>query len=453
MLGIKNFRSRAGNRIAMWMQEHCGWMPDKQFLQLLFWLKMGYRLNLKHPKTFSEKLQWLKLYHRKPEYTKMVDKLAVKEIVSKTIGAEYVIPTLGVWDRPEEIDWEQLPDRFVLKTTHGGGSGGVVICPDKCKVERDVVVERLNRSLSQDIYRYFREWPYKNVPRRIIAEQFIDPAPDVSDLADYKWFCFSGEPKFCQVIQDRHSKETIDIFDVEWNHQNFVGLNPMAGPAAVVPSRPKNLDVQIEIARKLSQDIPFARIDLYETGENTYFGEVTFYPASGLGSFRPDQYNEMLGQMMKLPGEKMGGAIVELRVESSGLRALDCSKMEVTRPDLRDYKFFCFNGRVECFKIDFSRQVEHHANYYDREAHLLPFGEIMCPPRPEKYLEIPSTLNEMIRLAETLAGNNPFVRVDFYNHNEKVLFGEITFYPASGMGKFAPEEWDKTLGTWMHLPK
>jgi len=277
------------------------------YLKTRFRLEMGYGLDLKHPKTFSEKLQWLKLYNRRPEYTTMVDKYAVKDYVTEKIGAEYVIPTLGVWNTPEEIEWDKLPDRFVLKTTHGGGSGGVVICRDKAKLDKRQVIEKLASSLQQDIAYYSCEWPYKNVQRRIIAEEYLDPTPDVKELIDYKWYCFDGEPKYCQVIQDRHSKETIDFFDTEWNHQEFVGLNPAAGPAAEVPRRPRNLNVQIEIARKLSKDIPFSRVDLYEIGEKEFFGEITLYPASGFGSFTPDQYNYILGAMLTLPGEKRGG--------------------------------------------------------------------------------------------------------------------------------------------------
>ena len=276
-------------------------LSDKLYLKLSFRLKMGRWLNLKDPVTFSEKLQWLKLYDRKPEYTNMVDKAAVKEYVAKKIGVEFVIPTLGIWERPEDIEWDKLPDRFVLKTTHGGGSTGVVICREKTTFDRQKAMAKLNKSLKLSTYRELREWPYKNVPRRIIAETFIAPPSGTKDLPDYKWYCFNGEPKYCQVIQDRTSKETIDFFDTNWVHQEFVGLNPVAGPAAEEPIKPSNLEEQIKIAEELSKDIPFSRIDLYSVGEKIYFGEITFYPMSGMGIFRPDKYNELLGNMMKLP--------------------------------------------------------------------------------------------------------------------------------------------------------
>ena len=282
-------------------------LPDKLYLDLQFYKSFHRFPNWKDPKTFNEKIQWLKLYDRNPEYVSLVDKYTVKQIVADKIGAEHIIPTLGVWDRAEDIDWEKLPDRFVLKTTHGGGNNGVIVCKDKNTIDKAAVIERLSEGLKHDSAAYGREWVYRDVRPRIIAEQYIDPAPDVQDLPDYKWYCFNGEPKYCQVIQDRSTKETIDFFDAEWNHQEFTGLNPAAGPAAVPPARPANLDIQIRIARELSKGIPYSRIDLYETGENTYFGEITLFPNSGLGVFTPEHYNELLGQLIQLPGKKRGG--------------------------------------------------------------------------------------------------------------------------------------------------
>lgn len=419
-----------------------GWLPDSLYLKCMFRLKMGYRLNLKRPKTFCEKIQWLKLYDRRPEYITMVDKYAVKDYVAAILGKEYIIPTLGVWDKVEDIDWAGLPDRFVLKCTHD--SGGLVICKDKSKLDISAAKAKLSNSLSTNYYLKGREWPYKEVPRRIIAEEYIDPAPNVKDLSDYKWYCFGGEPKFCQVIQNRSTEEKIDLFDTEWRHQNFIGLNTKALNASIFPEKPKHLEQHLKIVKKLSENIPFSRIDLYETGSQTYFGEVTLYPASGMGSFRPDDYNGVLGHLIKLPGEKQGRVIIRL---------LQDDGMIFDAPDLRDYKFFCFNGRVKCFKIDFNRQFDHHANYFDYDGNLLPFGEKDFLPKPDKYLELPSTLHRMIEQAEKLSKGISFVRVDFYDHNGTVYFGEITFFPAGGMGAFEPKEWDYTLGNWINLPE
>ena len=301
MLPIKEYLA-CPKTTAIVLLEHFGqWLPEQTYLKIMFRLELGYRLDLKAPKTFSEKIQWLKLYDRKPQYTTLVDKYAVKEYVAKKIGSKFIIPTLGIWDKPKEIDWDSLPDCFVLKTTHGGGSTGVVICKNKDTFNREKAVERLNASLKQDIYRYLKEWPYKDVPRRILAEKYITPQGGEGDLPDYKWYCFNGEPKYCQVIQNRTTKETIDFFDTNWVHQEFVGLNPTASQATVSPARPSSLEDQIIIARELSKDVPFSRVDLYESDGNIYFGEITFYPASGMGVFSPYQYNEILGQMIVLP--------------------------------------------------------------------------------------------------------------------------------------------------------
>lgn len=291
---------------AIVLLEHFGqWLPDSVYLKIMYRLKMRHKLNLRNPTTFSEKLQWLKLYDRRSEYTTMVDKYAVKEYVSSIIGGEYVIPTLGVWDKPEDIDWDSLPDKFVLKTTHGGGSSGVVICRDKTSFNREKAMSMLKESMKQNIYGFSKEWPYKNVPRRVLAEQYIEPHPNTNDLPDYKWYCFNGEPKYCQVIQNRSTEETIDFFDTVWKHQDFIGVLPYNGSdfanAKVCPSRPSDLDAQIRIAKILAKDYPFSRIDLYSLFDKTYFGEITFYPASGFGSFEPAESDKMLSQMIQLP--------------------------------------------------------------------------------------------------------------------------------------------------------
>jgi hypothetical protein len=276
---------------------------EETYLKVRFRLLMGKWPDLKTPKTFNEKLQWLKLHDRRPEYTAMVDKYAVKSYVARIIGEEFIIPTYGVWDRPEDIEWEKLPNQFVLKTTHGGGSRGVIVCKDKKKLDKIMTVEKLQRSMKSNAFKVQGEWPYNNVPRRIIAEKYIEPRPNVNDLPDYKWYCFNGEPKYCQVIQGRSTHETIDFFDTEWKHQDFIGLTPNVMNAEIPPLRPKNLDMHIKIARELSKNIPFSRIDLYDTGDKTYFGEITLYPIGGFGVFHPSLYNEILGQMLNLPKE------------------------------------------------------------------------------------------------------------------------------------------------------
>lgn len=284
------------------VKNYFGWLPDKLYLSLRYRFTMGHWIDWKNPKTFTEKIQWLKIYNRKPEYTTMVDKYAVKQYVADRIGEEYVIPTLGVWNRPEDIDWDSLPDRFVLKTTHGGGGGGVVICKDKSTFDRQAAITKLNESLASDIYSNLREWPYKNVPRRIIAEKFMAPQKSAApkDLPDYKFFCFNGEPKYCQIIRDRHTEEAIDFYDMDWKHQEFVGLNPVAHNGVTPVPRPEHLDNLVAICRKLAAEIPFVRVDLYVIDDKEYFGELTFYPASGFGRWTTEDADAKIGRLLSL---------------------------------------------------------------------------------------------------------------------------------------------------------
>lgn len=273
-------------------------ISDKLLIKALYRHETGKRLNLKDPQTFNEKLQWLKLYCRRPGFTQMVDKYAVKQYVSGIIGEEKVIPTLAVWDDVDAIDILKLPDQFVLKCTHD--SGGIVLCENKAHFDLEKAKVLLKKSLQQNFYYRGREWPYKNVKPRIICEPYL---------------------------VDESTKE------------------------------------------------------------------------------------------------------------------------------LRDYKFFCFDGKVKFYKIDFNRFVDHRANYYDAGGDLMPFGERICPPDFGVTLEIPNSIHEMIVCAEKLSANIPFVRVDLYYANQQILFGEMTFFPASGFGSFIPEEWDNKLGELIRIQR
>ena len=274
------------------------WLPDALYLKIMFHLKMGYWLNLNAPKTFNEKLQWLKLYNRKPEYTKMVDKYEAKKIAERILGKEYVIPTLGVWNRFEDIDFGKLPDRFVLKSTNGGGGGGVVICRDKKHLDKTSVAERLNTSLKTSIYRHLKEWPYKNVKPRILAEEF--KVDESGELRDYKFYCFNGEPKFFLVASERFSghRTYFDYFDMDGKHLPFTqgGMNN-----PVAPALPSTFEEMKQIAKKLSEGIPHARIDLYSVDEKVYFGEFTFFDSSGFEKFTPNEWDETFGGWIVLP--------------------------------------------------------------------------------------------------------------------------------------------------------
>lgn len=273
------------------------YLPDRLYLRLKYWVYTGSKLHIDNPVTFNEKLQWLKLYGRRPIDTILADKIAVKEYISKTIGSEYVIPLLGVWNSFDDIEFDKLPNQFVLKTSHD--SGGVVVCKDKSKLDIASVKTKLSKSLKRNYFTYSRETAYKEIPRKIFAEAYME---------------------------DSKTKE------------------------------------------------------------------------------------------------------------------------------LRDYKFFCFNGKVHFFKVDFGRFVQHRANYYDVSCKLLNFGEKICPPDYNANIEIPESICQMITLAEKLSHNIPFVRIDFYYIDGRIFFGEFTFSPAGGMGLFTDGKIDAQLGTLITLP-
>lgn len=274
---------------------HC--IPDSLFIKMRYKAIFRKSLRLKNPVTFNEKLQYLKLYNRNPEHIRFVDKQEAKNYVSERLGKEYIIPTLGIWQSFEDINFDELPSQFVLKCTHDSGS--TVICKNKRTFDVEAAQKKLSRKLGINLFWHGREWPYKNLKPRIIAEQYLD-----------------------------------------------------------------------------------------DNGEAP-----------------------------------------------------------------KDYKFFCFNGKVKCFKIDFDRFTQHKANYYAPDKTLMRFGEVVCPPDFNRELDIPENIDQMMQLAEKLSGGFPFLRVDFYNVNGCIYFGEMTFFPASGFGPFIPETWDETLGSWIELPE
>lgn len=273
-------------------------VPDKLYLRWLFRLYMGYKLNLKNPQTFSEKLQWLKLYDRKPEYTQMVDKYEVKKYVASIIGEEYIIPTLGVWNSFDEIDFDALPNQFVLKTTHGGGNTGVVICKDKAIFNRDEAKAKLQRSLKQNIYRTLREWPYMNVKSRIIAEQYI--VDSKGELNDFKFSCYDGNVTDVMICMERSIGDTkFYFFDKNWQLLRY-NKRGLAAPEGFTVPKPENMDLMFRLASELSKGIPYLRVDLYNVDGKIYFGETTFFPQSGMDANLLPETDLLFGSRIKL---------------------------------------------------------------------------------------------------------------------------------------------------------
>ena len=271
-------------------------LTDKKKINIKYRVEFKKKLNLHSPCTFNEKLQWLKLYDRNPEYTKMVDKYEAKRYVADIIGQEFIIPTLGVYDKFDEIDFDKLPEQFVIKCTHD--SGGIIICKDKSKLDIKKAKNKINRSLKTNYYYAGREWPYKNVKPRIIIEKYMEDSVD-KDLKDYKFFCFNGKVKFFKIDFERVLNHKANYYDTDGN---LLPFGEMVCPPDFNKELkiPNNLKKMIELAEKLSKDTKFIRVDFYEIDNKIYFGELTFYPASGFGRFIPDEYDLILGNLLKL---------------------------------------------------------------------------------------------------------------------------------------------------------
>ena len=273
---------------------------DSIYLRLLFFLRVGYKLNLKQPRTYNEKLQWLKLYNRRPEYKKMVDKYEVKEYIKSKIGNEYVIPTYGVWDNIETIDWDSLPERFVIKTTHGGGGCGVVICRDRSSFNRENAIKELRRSLTKDIYKELREWPYKDMKKRILAEKLLTER-GLDSPRDYKVMCFNGKVKMIEYHEGRFSNHhTQGFYDREWKKMP-INQKSYGEITNEVSEKPALLDEMIGLSEILAEGIPHVRIDWYMVQNHLFFGEITFFDASGFDEFIPEEYNKIIGNWITLP--------------------------------------------------------------------------------------------------------------------------------------------------------
>lgn len=271
------------------------WMPDKQYLHLQYWACMAKRLNLKNPQTFNEKLQWLKLYDRKPEYVRMVDKYEAKKYVAEKIGEEYIIPTLGVWERFDDIDFASLPNQFVLKCTHD--SGGLVIVKDKAKLDTDAAKKEIEHCLKKQYYLQNREWPYKNVKPRIIAEKYMVDTSS-AELRDYKFFTFNGSAELMFIATDRGIDTRFDFYDSDFKHLPIINGYPNATKEIC---RPVCFEEMKHLAERLSVGIPHLRVDFYEVNGKVYFGELTFFHWSGMMPFEPESWDLKLGELICLP--------------------------------------------------------------------------------------------------------------------------------------------------------
>lgn len=275
-------------------------IPDRIYLQIVYFRHFKKFIDFDNPKTFNEKIQWLKLNYRKEEYTNLVDKYRVKQYITKLIGEEYVIPTLGVWKNVDDIDFKSLPEKFVLKCNND--SGGIVICKNKKDFDEVKAKSFLKERLKNNEYWYGREWPYKNVKPCIIAEKYMEDSIS-KDLKDYKFFCFNGSMEFFDIDIDRFIEHRSNYYD---RNGNFLPFGKTYCPPDYTKKieMPKNLDKMIELAETISHNTVLSRIDFYEIDGQVYFGEITFYPGSGFSPFTDEKWDYKLGDMIDLPNIK-----------------------------------------------------------------------------------------------------------------------------------------------------
>ena len=274
-------------------------IPDKAYLKAVFKAETGYCLNLDHPKTYNEKLQWIKLYDRKPEYITYADKYKVREYIANTIGPDYLIPLIGTYKKVEDIPWNEFPNRFVLKCNHASGTN--IICKNKKDLDIFSAEKQLSVWLKKNAYWGAREWCYKDIEPCIICEAFIE-TEDGNTPDDYKFMCFNGRPRLIQVHHDRFGDHTLDYYTPVWEKAKLKRID--ANTSSKNVSKPQNLEEMLTIARILSKDMYYARIDLYNVDGKVYFGEITLYPTGGFSTFEDFNDDLLLGSYIKLPIDK-----------------------------------------------------------------------------------------------------------------------------------------------------
>lgn len=415
------------------------WVPDKPHLKMMYRATIGYWPDLENPKTFNEKLQWLKLHDRNPLYTTLVDKYRVKQWVADRIGEQYVTTTYAAWDRAEDIDISGLPDRFVLKTNHD--CGGIVICRDKEAFDLDAAKAKLAAHLKRNYYWGGREWPYKNVEPLVFAEEYLE---------DIRWelqtWNFGGEPKMVAAIKEPHGVNEKRFYDGEWVELPFVSSPPALTESVPKPERLAGI---LDASRTVSSSGVFARVDFVDSSQGLKLGEITLYPAAGFVHWTPSDYDSVIGKWLKLPECAGGGYLL---VKNSSCMWLRKGTSVTSGKGLTDYKIMCFGGEAYCeFTCTGRAEGDLRVDFFDREWNRLPFTRHY--PNAEIPPEAPGNLKGVLELAQKLAADIPFVRVDFYEVAGRSFFGEMTFYPGGGFEEFEPVEWDSRVGSWMELPE
>ena len=420
------------------MKGKLGFISDERYLKLMYWANTGKKLNLENPVTFNEKLQWLKIHNQNPEYSKMVDKYEAKKWIAERIGNEYVIPTLGVWDKFDDINFDQLPNQFVLKCTHD--SGGLVICKDKNTLDKYKAKIKIEASLKRNYFLVGREYPYKDVKPRIIAEKYMEDTT-TKELRDYKIFTFNGVAKALFIVSNRQAgKTTADYFDIDFKPLDFTWGYPHS---KVLPSKPKSFDQMVKAAECLAKDTVELRVDFYEVNGKAYFGEMTFFDGSGFDTFDPEEWDYKFGNLIKLPETYGGGYAVICKGWVLWLHKA------IARDCLTDYKFFCFDGIPKVVYVGKAKADKPRTDFFDMDFNHLPIR--MRDPNAEIIPKKPIAFEHMKTIAAILSKDCPHLRVDFYLIDGHIYVGELTFYHCSGFAEVKPDEWNRIMGEWIRI--
>ena len=414
-------------------------VSDEKYLARKFKLSLGYDMDFKNPVTYNQKLQWIKVYDHDPEYTRMVDKYTAKDYARERIGEEYIIPTLGVYERAEDIDFDALPKSFVLKCTHD--SHGVVVVRDSAKMDPDKVRKTLAKGLKRNYYLKFREWPYKNVKPRIIAEEYKEET-NVHQLRRASGKIMGGTAKYEKEYLEPFLLAYPDLYDATGA---LLPGHDLPSPIEATGSAAE--DFLAEANRKLFTTFPLLRGDFYPGDANDWAGELTFYKTRGFEEILK-AHPEKKNQWFPLPGGPKDTLI--LLTDDVILTYQKRQKEGTQEIPLKDYKVYTFNGKAKFLVINQDRGIKTKGDYYDREGNWMDFtwGFVHANVPPEK----PKNFEKMFDLAEKLAEGKCELRVDFYEVNGQIYFGETTFFDGSGFDPIIPIELDYTFGSWVTLP-
>lgn len=415
-------------------------LPDELYLKLTYRIRVGQRLNLDNPTLFCEKIQWLKLHDRQERYIKLVDKVLAKEYVASIIGDQYIIPTIGVWDRFEDIDFETLPEKFVLKCNHDSGS--IIICRDKASFDIDKARKKLNKRLRYDMYQWGREWPYKGVRRKILAEAFLENNEE-DDHLDSGMLDFDANDNDSIPKRELVSKKGVRISfrDTNWEkipYECQCLLNK------VISEKLFTDDKLVEFSDSLACILPLSEIVFFKVGGQSRYGEIVLKKGYQIEDFTPSEQETDYGKWIRLPAKGI------LLVKENIVFHINTQKSQ----DLTDYKFFCFNGEPRYCQIISDRTNNEKIDFYDMDWVHQPFVGLTPSVKNSGFeYSKPIAFDDMKQFAKQLCSGTAFSRIDFYEVNSKLYFGEITLYPASGFGAFSPTKWNRIMGDLITLPR